>query len=133
MWKEVLWLTKAIGMIETKGFVGSIVASDAMLKAADVRLVTQQKADAGLVSVFVEGDVAAVQAAVDAGKHAAAAVGELIAYHVIPHADEATRGLLGRQTPRRRRRKREGKRVEAEQSPGKELSEQGGPEQGPSE
>lgn len=100
MWKEVLSLSKAIGMIETRGYLGSIVAVDAMLKAADVRLVTQEKVDAALVSVFIEGDVAAVQAAVDAGKEAASEVGELIAYHVIPHADETTKSMLGRKQKR---------------------------------
>ena len=77
-------MSKALGMIETKGFIGSIEAADAMLKAANVRLVKQEKVDAGIVTVFVEGDVGAVQAAVDAGKEAAARVGELLGAHVIP-------------------------------------------------
>lgn len=79
---------KALGMIETRGLIGSIVAADAMLKSADVRLVKQEKVDAALVTVLVEGDVSAVQAAVDMGKEEAAHVGELVSAHVIPHPDE---------------------------------------------
>ncbi|MCM3016729.1 BMC domain-containing protein [Priestia megaterium] len=79
---------KALGMIETRGLIGSIVAADAMLKSADVRLVKQEKVDAALVTVLVEGDVSAVQAAVDMGKEEAARVGELVSAHVIPHPDE---------------------------------------------
>lgn len=60
-------MAKALGMIETRGLIGSIVAADAMLKSADVRLVKQEKVDAALVTVLVEGDVSAVQAAVDMG------------------------------------------------------------------
>jgi ethanolamine utilization protein EutM len=78
---------RALGMIETRGLVGSIVAADEMLKSADVRLVKQEKIDAALVTVLIQGDVSAVQAAVDAGKAAAARVGELISAHVIPHPD----------------------------------------------
>jgi microcompartment protein CcmL/EutN len=75
---------KALGMIETRGLIGSIEAADAMIKAADVKLVNQEKIDGGLVTVLVEGDVGAVQAAVDAGKAAARRVGQLISAHVIP-------------------------------------------------
>jgi ethanolamine utilization protein EutM len=74
----------ALGMIETKGFVGAIEAADAMVKAADVRLVGQEKVDGGLVTVLVEGDVGAVKAAVEAGTEAARRVGELVSAHVIP-------------------------------------------------
>lgn len=66
---------KALGMIETRGLIGSIEAADAMIKAADVQLVNQEKIDGGLVTVLVEGDVGAVQAAVEAGKLAAQRVG----------------------------------------------------------
>ncbi|WP_019240725.1 MULTISPECIES: BMC domain-containing protein [Bacillus] len=79
---------KALGMIETRGLIGSIVAADAMLKAADVHLIKQEKIDAALVSIIVQGDVSAVQAAVDVGKESAARVGELISYHVIPNPDD---------------------------------------------
>lgn len=85
---------RALGMIETRGLIGSIEAADAMLKSADVTLVKQEKVDAALVTVLVQGDVSAVQAAVDAGKTAAARVGELISAHVIPHPDESIREVL---------------------------------------
>ncbi|MCM3707525.1 MULTISPECIES: BMC domain-containing protein [Cytobacillus] len=87
-------MARALGMIETRGLIGSIEAADAMLKAADVTLVKQEKVDAALVTVLVQGDVSAVQAAVDAGKEAAARVGELISAHVIPHPDEDIKKAL---------------------------------------
>lgn len=86
-------MAKALGMIETRGLIGSIEAADAMLKAANVQLVKQEKVDAALVTVLVEGDVGAVMAAVEAGKQAAARVGKLIAAHVIPHPDSEV-GLM---------------------------------------
>lgn len=85
---------RALGMIETRGLIGSIEAADAMLKSADVTLVKQEKVDAALVTILVQGDVSAVQAAVDAGKAAAARVGELVSAHVIPHPDESIRAVL---------------------------------------
>lgn len=88
MWNEVRTVGKALGMIETRGLIGSIEAADAMLKSADVTLVKQEKIDGALVSVLVEGDVGAVQAAVEAGKAAAARVGELISSHVIPNPND---------------------------------------------
>lgn len=75
---------KALGMIETRGLVASIEASDAMVKAADVKLVGTEKIGSGLVSVMVRGDVGAVKAAVEAGKQAAERLGEIFATHVIP-------------------------------------------------
>ncbi|MHB8065825.1 MAG: ethanolamine utilization microcompartment protein EutM [Ruminiclostridium sp.] len=80
---------ESLGMIETKGLVGCIEASDAMVKAADVILVAYEQIGSGLVTAIVRGDVAAVKAAVDAGREAAKRVGELVASHVIPrpHAD----------------------------------------------
>lgn len=87
-------LGKAIGMIETKGLIGSIKAADAMLKSADVRLVTQEKIDAGFVTVIIEGDVGAVQAAIESGEIAATNVGELIASHVIPNLDESMSKII---------------------------------------
>ncbi|MCC3646410.1 MULTISPECIES: BMC domain-containing protein [Cytobacillus] len=87
-------MARALGMIETRGLIGSIEAADAMLKAADVMLVKQEKVDAALVTVLVQGDVSAVQAAVDAGKEAAARVGELVSAHVIPHPDEEIKKAL---------------------------------------
>ena len=78
---------KAIGMIETKGLIGAVEALDAALKAADVKFLRQDKVGSGLVSVTVEGDVAAVKAAVDAGAEAGRRVGEVVSVHVIarPH------------------------------------------------
>lgn len=80
---------QALGMIETKGLVGSIEAADAMVKAANVRLIGKVHVGGGLVTVMVRGDVGAVKAAVDAGAAAASRVGELISTHVIPrpHGD----------------------------------------------
>jgi len=75
---------EALGMIETKGFVGAIEAADAMVKAANVVLVGREYIGAGYVTVFVRGDVGAVKAATDAGAAAARRVGELISVHVIP-------------------------------------------------
>lgn len=74
----------ALGMVETKGFVGAIEAADAMVKAANVSLVGKEQIGSGLVTVMVRGDVGAVKAATDAGAAAAQRVGELIAIHVIP-------------------------------------------------
>ena len=80
---------QALGMIETKGLVGSVEAADAMVKAANVTLTGKVLVGGGLVTVMVRGDVGAVKAAVDAGAAAAERVGELISSHVIPrpHAD----------------------------------------------
>ncbi len=75
---------EAIGMIETKGLVGSIEAADAMVKAANVTLMGEERIGGGFVTVIVKGDVGAVKAAVDAGAAAAKRVGELVSVHVIP-------------------------------------------------
>ncbi len=75
---------QALGMIETKGLVGSVEAADAMVKAANVVLTGKVLVGGGLVTVMVRGDVGAVKAAVDAGAAAAERVGELISIHVIP-------------------------------------------------
>jgi ethanolamine utilization protein EutM len=81
-------------MIETKGLTAQFEATDAMLKAANVELVGWEKVGSGHVAVFVRGEVAAVKAAVEAGATAAAAIGEVIAVHVIPrpHENLATLG-----------------------------------------
>ena len=78
---------KALGIIETKGLIGAVEALDAGLKAADVTFVRQDKVGSGLVSITIEGDVAAVKAAVDAGAEASRRVGEVVSVHVIarPH------------------------------------------------
>lgn len=74
----------ALGMVETKGLIGSIEAADAMVKAASVHLVGKVHVGGGIVTVLVRGDVGAVKAATDAGAAAAERVGELLSVHVIP-------------------------------------------------
>ena len=85
---------QALGMIETKGLVGSVEAADAMVKAANVRLIGKVQVGGGLVTVMVRGDVGAVKAAVDAGAAAARRVGELISTHVIPRPHEDVEKIL---------------------------------------
>ena len=85
---------QALGMIETKGLVGSVEAADAMVKAANVRLIGTVQVGGGLVTVMVRGDVGAVKAAVDAGAAAASRVGELISTHVIPRPHEDVEKIL---------------------------------------
>ena len=77
-------MADALGMIETKGFVGMVEAADAMVKAAKVELVGFEKIGGGYVTAIVRGDVAAVKAATEAGQRAAERVGELVSVHVIP-------------------------------------------------
>src|SRR5271165_2782776 len=79
---------EALGMIETKGLVSLIEASDAMLKAANVTLVGWQKIGSGLVTAMIVGDVAAVKAAIDAGAAAASRVGEVVGVQVLPRPHE---------------------------------------------
>ncbi len=81
--------SEALGLIETKGLIGSIEAADAMVKAANVILIGKEYIGAGYVTVMVRGDVGAVKAATDAGAAAARRVGELVSVHVIPrpHAE----------------------------------------------
>ena len=74
----------ALGLIETRGFVAMVEASDAMVKAARVQLVHYEKIGGGYVTAVVRGDVAAVRAATEAGAAAAAKVGEVVSVHVIP-------------------------------------------------
>ncbi|CAA6679139.1 MULTISPECIES: BMC domain-containing protein [unclassified Lentimonas] len=82
-------MSESIGLVETKGLTGSIEASDAMAKAADVSLVKQISIGGGFLTVLVKGDVGSVKAAVEAGAEAANRAGELVASHVIarPHDD----------------------------------------------
>jgi len=79
----------ALGMIETKGYVAAVEAVDAMAKSANVALIGLEKAGGGYVSVFIQGEVGAVKAALDSGTAAAKKVGEVVSVHVIPrpHAD----------------------------------------------
>jgi ethanolamine utilization protein EutM len=82
-------MSEALGMIETKGYVGSVEASDAMVKTANVNLIKTIPIGGGLITVLCQGDVGSVKAAVDAGAKAAAKVGELVSSHIIarPHED----------------------------------------------
>ena len=85
---------EALGMIETKGLVGSIEAADAMVKAANVYLIGKEFVGGGLVTVMVRGDVGAVKAAVEAGACAAQNVGEVVSTHVIPRPHNSVNTLL---------------------------------------
>jgi ethanolamine utilization protein EutM len=87
-------MLSALGLIETKGLVGAIVAADAMVKTANVRLIGEETIGGAFVTIKVAGDVAAVKAAVDAGAEAARQVGELIASHVIPRPDDELEELI---------------------------------------
>jgi microcompartment protein CcmL/EutN len=84
----------ALGMIETKGLVGAIEAADAMVKAANVRLIGYEKIGSGLVTVMIRGDVGAVKAATDAGAAAAERVGEIMSIHVIPRPHSEVAAIL---------------------------------------
>ena len=85
---------EALGMIETKGFVALIEASDAMMKAANVQFLGWDKVGSGLVTAFVTGDVAAVKAATDAGSTAAGRIGEVVSVQVIPRPHEELAAVL---------------------------------------
>lgn len=84
----------ALGLIETKGLIGAIEAADAMVKAAQVKLTAKEIVTGGLVNVRIEGEVAAVKSAVDAGAAAAQRVGELVSAHVIPRPDDQLDEIL---------------------------------------
>ena len=87
-------MTVALGMIETKGFAAMVEASDAMVKAAKVELVSFEKIGGGYVTAIVRGDVAACKAAVEAGARAAEKVGEVVTAHVIPRPHENVDAVL---------------------------------------
>ncbi|MDI9401067.1 MAG: BMC domain-containing protein [Limisphaerales bacterium] len=82
-------MSEALGLVETKGYVGSVEAADAMTKAASISLVKTVAIGGAMITVMVKGDVGSVKAAVEAGSKAAAKVGELVSSHVIarPHDD----------------------------------------------
>jgi microcompartment protein CcmL/EutN len=92
-------MADALGLIETKGFVGMVEAADAMVKAAKVELVGYEKIGGGYVTAIVRGDVAAVKAATEAGQRAAERVGELVSVHIIPRPHDSIEAVLplGRQ------------------------------------
>ena len=87
-------IQEALGMVETKGLIGAIEAADAMVKAANVKLIGREMIGSGLVTVMVRGDVGAVKASVDAGAAAAKRVGELVSVHVIPRPHDEVEGIL---------------------------------------
>ena len=87
-------MQEALGLVETKGFVGAVEAADAMVKSANVQLIGSEKIGAGFVTVMVRGDVGAVKAAVEAGAAAAKRVGELYSVHVIPRPHEDVENIL---------------------------------------
>jgi ethanolamine utilization protein EutM len=89
------YVMEALGMIETKGFVPLVEATDAMLKAANVEFLGWDKVGSGLVTAFVTGDVAAVKAATDAGANAAGRIGEVTSVQVIPRPHEDINDVLG--------------------------------------
>ena len=89
------WSGRALGLIETRGLIGAIEAGDAGVKSAPVELVKVEYAQAALVTVCFQGDVAAVKAAVDAGAAAAERVGELVSAHVIPRPHEDLDRIAG--------------------------------------
>src|SRR5215217_2039155 len=88
--------SEALGMVETRGLIGSVEAADAMVKAANVVLVGKEYIGAGYVTVLVRGDVGAVKAATDAGAAAARRVGELVSVHVIPRPHGEVERVLPR-------------------------------------
>jgi len=88
--------TGALGMVETRGLIAAVEAADAMVKSARVTLLGMEKADAGLVTILIEGDTAAVQSAVDAGRAAAEKVGEVVSGHVIPRPAAEVRTMQNR-------------------------------------
>ncbi len=87
---------QALGLIETVGLVALIEASDAMAKAANVRLFTRENVEVGLVTIMCEGELGAVKAAIEAGSEAARRVGQVAAVHVIPRPHEELQALLER-------------------------------------
>jgi ethanolamine utilization protein EutM len=87
---------QALGFIETMGLVAATEAADAMIKAANVHLVSKQQVGGGLITIIVSGDVGAVKAAVDAGEVAGNAVGRVVSAHVIPRPHDEIQDLLER-------------------------------------
>ena len=91
-------MSEALGLVETKGLIGSVEAADAMAKAANVLLVGKEYIGAGYVTVMIRGDVGAVKAATDAGAAAARRVGELVSVHVIPRPHAEVERILPKTT-----------------------------------
>lgn len=94
-------MSEALGMIETKGYVGAVEASDAMVKAANVTLLRTIPIGGGMITVLARGDVGSIKAAVDAGAKAASKVGELISSHIIARPQEdLLKAFLGEAAPK---------------------------------
>jgi ethanolamine utilization protein EutM len=87
---------QALGLVETMGLVAATEAADAMVKAANVHLVSRQQVGGGLITILVTGDVGAVQAAVDAGRAAAETIGKVVSAHVIPRPHDEIPDILER-------------------------------------
>lgn len=102
----------ALGLIETKGLIGAIEAADAMVKAANVKLVSKEKITAALVTVKIVGEVAAVKSAVDAGAAAAQRVSQLISAHVIPRPDDQLEDIIYSSELKPTKEKKESKQIE---------------------
>jgi len=90
---------EALGMVETRGLIGSVEAADAMVKTANVSLVGKEYIGAGYVTVLVRGDVGAVKAATDAGAVAAGKIGEVVSVHVIPRPHDEVEAILTKPAP----------------------------------
>ncbi len=112
----------ALGMIETIGYPALVAAADAASKAADVRIVTYQGADAGIVTIYIVGDVASVQAAVAVGEEAAKEVGRLYHSHVIARPDENVKKMIFQILFNGKDRKSEKKTVLKDEQPGSKIS-----------
>ena len=93
---------QALGMVETRGLVALVEASDAMCKAASVELIGWDRVGAGMVTAFVRGDVAAVKAATDAGAAAASKIGEVVSVHVIPRPHDDLAQAVPKKGPQRK-------------------------------
>lgn len=87
---------KALGMIETHGHVGSVQAVDTMVKSADIQVLGVKEIGGGYVSVYVEGDIGAVKAAVDAAAEAVKKIGQLVSVHVIARPSPETLKMIPR-------------------------------------
>lgn len=89
----------ALGMVETKGLIALIEASDAMMKAANVTMIGWDKVGSGMVTTFITGDVAAVKAAVDAGAAAAGKIGQVIGVHIIARPHDELAAVMPKKKP----------------------------------
>ena len=89
-------VSQALGFVETVGLNAATEAADAMVKAANVRLVSKQQPGGGLIAIIVQGDVGAVKAAVEAGRAAAERLGKVHSAHIIPRPHEDIAGILDR-------------------------------------